>query len=371
MPVREVWVHTNSGQFLMKLDEWIRYPIPPGTSLSKALFFHPPSSRWVSLQFWSAGPRAEMYRDLDLILGDDPIPAHECFLIDEAEARLTFCGAGIPWPLPETKTVPPVPGEGDLVSYAPVSPLLQDLEWRRQFRAAIQCFLDDARVLSRNLLPGFPTWMLVSQLRLSYAVLRDHLRKVSDHNYELRDKHGVFVIGPLDPQYMYAYQWACGLVDNLRLTDPPPEPNQSLPPFDPATIPTQAELESLQAILDMIPSCDSQDDQKTKPCWDRDNREPWSLKPRWDRDSRELWYGETLCRKYSRENASNQFLLLDTFQASSWHRSVDSPFKLVRTLRETKDDLNGGLKETGSPIRFKVEEKKPTWFLQVAPACSG
>jgi hypothetical protein len=204
-----------------------------------------------------------MYQELDLIFGEDSIPAHEFFLIDEAEARLTLHGAKIRWPLPETKPVSLVPGEGDLVSYAPVSPLLQDPEWKREFRAAIQSFVDEARALSRNRqLPSFPLWSEASRLTLSYTVLCTHLLKVRHHHDELMDKHdGVLAMVFPDRGYADAYQWACGLVEESRLNvppPPPPEPGQLPPPFDPAMIPTEAELEAFQTILDRLASIDSQ-----------------------------------------------------------------------------------------------------------------
>jgi len=109
MPVRSFWVHMRGGgQFLLDLSECLRFPIPSGSGAnSLILFFHQPSSRWVSLEFWPespnwAGGRAvEVFRDCDQILGEDSLESYQCFSIDEIEARLTFKYAGISWPLLE------------------------------------------------------------------------------------------------------------------------------------------------------------------------------------------------------------------------------------------------------------------------------
>jgi hypothetical protein len=92
--------------------------------------------------------------------------------------------------------------------------------------------------------------------------------------------------------------------------------------------------------------------------------------PRWDPDRLQLSYGETQCRQYSRRNARNQFLILKAFQEAGWPRSVDSPFKIERVLRETIDDLNEGL-DKSSPIRFHVEERRPAWRPVEAPPSSA
>jgi hypothetical protein len=91
--------------------------------------------------------------------------------------------------------------------------------------------------------------------------------------------------------------------------------------------------------------------------------------PRWDSEQLTLYFGEVPCRHYVRRNASNQFKLLAAFQAADFPRSIDSPFDLDRTLRETVDDLNQSLKD--SPLRFGVKQRKAIWLPTVAPACSG
>jgi hypothetical protein len=92
--------------------------------------------------------------------------------------------------------------------------------------------------------------------------------------------------------------------------------------------------------------------------------------PRWDSDSLTLSYGEIICRHYKRRNAKNQVAVLDAFQNANWPRSVDSPFKLDRTLREAIDKLNQGLAEL-SPIHFAVEHLTPVWIRPGAPGRSG
>lgn len=97
---------------------------------------------------------------------------------------------------------------------------------------------------------------------------------------------------------------------------------------------------------------------------------PERPRPQWDRVQRRLSYQGMLCRHYPRENAENQFTILDAFQETEWPESVDSPFKRDWTLRETTDGLNSGL-DSGCPIRFKVVKKRPTWYIPLAPSCSG
>src|SRR5208337_3124863 len=109
MPVRGVWVHRpGGGQFLLDLGECLRFPIPIGSGVSSAaLFFHQPSSRWVSLEFWppyktwAGGLAAETFRNCDRILEEDSLEYHQCFWVDEREARSIFKCAGKPWPLLE------------------------------------------------------------------------------------------------------------------------------------------------------------------------------------------------------------------------------------------------------------------------------
>jgi hypothetical protein len=97
---------------------------------------------------------------------------------------------------------------------------------------------------------------------------------------------------------------------------------------------------------------------------------PEKPRPHWDRVRRQLSYQGILCRRYPRENAPNQFTILDTFQKAGWPNSIESPFKSVWTLRETIDELNSSLDEA-SPIRFKVQKGRPAWYPLVAPSFSG
>ena len=97
---------------------------------------------------------------------------------------------------------------------------------------------------------------------------------------------------------------------------------------------------------------------------------PEKPRPNWNRNQRELSYRGKLCRRYPRENAPNQFDLLDAFQAASWTDAVESPFAKKWTLSETIDGLNRGL-DKGSPIHFHLKRGNPAWCVRVAPACSG
>jgi hypothetical protein len=98
--------------------------------------------------------------------------------------------------------------------------------------------------------------------------------------------------------------------------------------------------------------------------------EAMEIRPHWDQAGLRLSYGAIQCRKYSRYNALNQFKILNAFQGAGWPRSVDSPFDDQRTLRETIDDLNERL-DKASPIRFRVEVRRPAWYPVEAPASSG
>jgi hypothetical protein len=85
-----------------------------------------------------------------------------------------------------------------------------------------------------------------------------------------------------------------------------------------------------------------------------------SIQPVWDRKERQLWVGEILCREYRRD-APNQFRILDSFQDRRWPPSFQSPWNDEKRLRDTIDDLNGGL-FAASPIGFEVRNMKPAWF---------
>jgi hypothetical protein len=91
---------------------------------------------------------------------------------------------------------------------------------------------------------------------------------------------------------------------------------------------------------------------------------PEDPRPAWDRVQRQLTYEGIVCRRYKRENAENQFSVLDAFQTKEWPHSIDSPFKLLDlTLRQTIFELNRGLEEA-SPIGFRVEKRRPAWYLR-------
>jgi hypothetical protein len=85
-----------------------------------------------------------------------------------------------------------------------------------------------------------------------------------------------------------------------------------------------------------------------------------TLIPVWDRDAKQLWYGEILCREYRRV-ADAQFEILDRFQVRDWPKTVPSPWRDDKKLRDTISHMNEyHLSE--SPIRFEVSNMKPSWF---------
>jgi hypothetical protein len=97
---------------------------------------------------------------------------------------------------------------------------------------------------------------------------------------------------------------------------------------------------------------------------------PDKTRPHWDGNRRELSFGGRICRRYPRDNAPNQFRLLDEFQAAIWTDAVKSTFKKKRTLSETIDGLNRGL-SVDSPIRFHLKGGNAAWREKIVPAFSG
>jgi hypothetical protein len=86
-------------------------------------------------------------------------------------------------------------------------------------------------------------------------------------------------------------------------------------------------------------------------------------RPRWDRLKRELTFEGVTLRSYVKDNATNQFKLLDAFEECGWKRMVESPFKGDdRQLRETVDSLREGL-PADCPVMFQVEQRRPVWDL--------
>jgi hypothetical protein len=93
---------------------------------------------------------------------------------------------------------------------------------------------------------------------------------------------------------------------------------------------------------------------------DLEAEESPTLTPVWDRLKRQLSYGEIVCREYQR-TAPEQFQILDLFQIHEWPRTVLSPWRDQKKLRDTVDHLNGAHTQE-SPVRFEVFNTKPAWF---------
>jgi hypothetical protein len=93
---------------------------------------------------------------------------------------------------------------------------------------------------------------------------------------------------------------------------------------------------------------------------DLESEENPTIRPLWDREAKQLWYGEVLCREYRKE-APEQFQILGLFQAREWTRTVPSPWRDEKKMRDTVLHLND--KHTPeSLVRFEVFNRKPAWF---------
>jgi hypothetical protein len=84
------------------------------------------------------------------------------------------------------------------------------------------------------------------------------------------------------------------------------------------------------------------------------------LTPSWEREAKQLWYGEILCREYRRV-APEQFEILDRFQVREWPKTVESPWRDEKKLRDTVGHMNDA-HLPDSRIRFEVFNMKPSWF---------
>jgi hypothetical protein len=414
----DVWVKRGDGaEFSINLSAWVRYPLnikedDNGTMVSvfhEAAIFHEPQSDRFIFEFEPAHvpPGAEVdygfgkiklrhrrdYRPEVRPLGSYQVPPRPWGLnyveLKRVDALRLARKGGVTIPRRSSPLSPPKPGpeasfstpesqvvEGrdshrTYVLLAPVSPLLNDPDWREGFKQALQLFVDVARRLSlSHRLPGYPLWIAGQQLKLAYVSLCGHLLRVREHNQELGDRHGAFAWGPIEPDFFNAYQWTCGLVEESRLNISLSESGES-PPFDLSMIPTQTQLDSFQAILDLLNRSENPPPiLRESPTDARKPEEPEEVRPRWDSAKLTLYYGGIRCRFYERRNAPNQFKLLAAFQEAGWPRSIDSPFDLDRTLRETTDSLNEGLDQP-PPIRFAVEARKPIWYKAADSASSG
>ena len=93
---------------------------------------------------------------------------------------------------------------------------------------------------------------------------------------------------------------------------------------------------------------------------DLEAQENPTLQPVWDRGAKQLWYGEILCREY-RKTAPEQFQILDLFQVREWPRTVPSPWRDEKKMRDTVGHLNDN-HTNESLIRFEVFNMRPAWL---------
>jgi hypothetical protein len=87
---------------------------------------------------------------------------------------------------------------------------------------------------------------------------------------------------------------------------------------------------------------------------------PVPARPTWDPLERVLRLGASICKRFKRSDAENQFRLIAAFQGSGWPTTISNPFKLSDTLRDTIKHLNESM-EKESPIAFGIREGKPEW----------
>ena len=86
---------------------------------------------------------------------------------------------------------------------------------------------------------------------------------------------------------------------------------------------------------------------------------PSSIRPRLDREKRELWFGDRLCKKFDRQAAPNQLLILETFEDYDWSTSIPDPLPRPRgsTRARQRDRLKNAVtglnSNPDSPILFR------------------
>jgi len=248
------------------------------------------------------------------------------------------------------------PHRGDKLQWFPTSPLLHDAEWVGRFERIMRgCLFFSQELVRLHALPGYPLAQKASDLRCSLFLLNELINEVfADDKRRLQTAKSLEELSFEHTREIGdAYQWTVYLLRTDRFQLILTTRDTSTHP-DLSWIPTQAEIESLQRILELIIA-------------GKCRLSPPS--PKWDRASRKLWYGETLCREYAKE-ARNQFAVLDAFEAAGWQRHVDSPFPGNHSrLLETIGDLNEKLSRE-SPIRFRGSIR-PEWYLPSSPDNSG
>lgn len=248
------------------------------------------------------------------------------------------------------------PNQPDKLQWFPASPLLHDAEWIGRFERTMRDCLFSSQELSRfHVLPGYPLAQKASDLRCSLFVLDGLIEEVyADEKRRLQTAKS---LEELSFEYTReigdAYQWSVYLLRTDRFQLILTTRDMSIY-RDTSWIPTQAEIESLQRIVERIIA-------------GKCRFSPPS--PKWDRASRKLWYGETLCREYAKE-ARNQFAVLDAFEAAGWPKTIGSPFPGNESrLLETIGDLNEKLAKE-SLIRFRGSAR-PEWYPISSPGNSG
>ena len=224
---------------------------------------------------------------------------------------------------------------------------LNDLEWLTNFQWAVRNIHSVAGDLFKHhALPGYPLPWQAYNLSSSYSLLKYWIeRSLTEFPHRLAESPTFGV----STNVHEAWMWAASLIAASKLKRFPRDLNPAS--FqDRSWIPTQAEVESWQCIVELLSHYNF---KGSLPA------------PRWDRKSRKLSYGEIPCRKYVKE-APNQFKILDAFQAADWPNYVDSPFPGNQSrLTEAIQDLNEKLTEE-SPIRFRGSWR-PEWYPKSNP----
>jgi len=134
-----------------------------------------------------------------------------------------------------------------------LSPLLDDDGWLREFERLVRRVLTIAQDLSRNrLLPGYPLWVEITDLRNALGRLTAHLARVGQ-DFRDRMEKGDYSPYGVQEKIAKAYQWASSLVAKPEPNSPPwVSLNEATPQEILSWLPTSAELEAWKAILDLV-----------------------------------------------------------------------------------------------------------------------
>jgi hypothetical protein len=245
--------------------------------------------------------------------------------------------------------------------YVAPSPVLCDSAWLVEFESLVRRFWSLGSDFANNrFLPGYPLLSHFQDLQTTYSWLSAHLNKAAVTPPTL----GAFDGKPGEEEkILRAYRWTVHLVESStqRLGSPNSDP-ASNPDYP--WVPTQAELESLKAILDLLSAFDFQatlQEQQSRLNEQGPGDERSEAVPRWDPDNRQLLYGNVVCRDIKRY-APAQMRVLEAFEAAEWKTPIRAPFR-DKQLTDIICNLNKKM-EPGSPIWFEAKgPSRMAWRL--------